>query len=173
MGGWERKCVVIRLQSNCRYIWTYFLGLPIGLLGTLVSIQGIAQAQGRVIVLAILALLLMVFLFVVSLWAILLDWQWVTVYEDRISVRCLLFEIRSIPISRIKRCWVCPVWIQHYKRWGATHDFLVIDTAKTRKKHTIPDGFSSRKHRYIILPDTMENRYALRQLPEEVRRELL
>lgn len=124
------------------------------------------------IVLLILSLLLMVFLLAVSLTTLLLDWQWVTVYGDRISVRCVLFEIRSIPISKVKRCWVCPVWIQYYKSWGATYDFLVIDTAKTRKKHTIPDGFSSKKQRYIILPDTLENRYALRQLPEEVRREL-
>lgn len=112
------------------------------------------------------------FLFVVSLATILLDWQWVTVYEDRILVRCLLFEIRSIPVAKIKRCWVCPVWMSYIRGWHFYRNFLVIDTANTRKKHTIPDGFSRRKHRYIILPDTVENRYALRQLPEEVRREL-
>lgn len=162
-----------RLKSNFKYVWLHFLALPVGVVGTVSSIQGIARTQGRMIVLSILALLLMVFLLVISLATILLDWQWVTVYEDRISVRCLLFEIRSIPITKIKRCWVCPVRMSYIRGWHFYRDFLVIDTAKTRKKHTIPDGFSSRKHRYIILPDTPENRYALRQLPEEVRRELL
>lgn len=162
-----------RLKSNFKYVWFNLVSAPIWAVGMVASIGALAAAQGRMIVLAAFSMLLMAFLFVFSVVDFLLNWQWVTVYADRISVRCLLFEIRSIPIEKIKRCWVCPVMIRYLKGWHSFRDFLVIDTAKTRKKHTIPDGFSSRKHHYIILPDTPENRYALRQLPEEVRRELL
>ena len=86
------------------------------------------------------------------------------------SVRCLFFEIKRIPIEKTKRCWVCPVMIQYYKSWIYTYDFLVIDTAKARKKHTIPNGFCRKKYRYIILPDSLENRLALQKVGIMVER---
>ena len=157
----------IQLKSNFKYVWWNLLGslfLTIaGAISAVVCFVESAESVGKRIAIFLCALLMLA-LGIFGLVRFLLDWQWVTVYEDRIKVRCLLFEIHSIPVEKVKRCWVCPVWIQYYKSRGATYDFLVIDTAKTRKKHTIPDGYSSRKHRYIILPDSLENRLVLQNI---------
>lgn len=165
------------MRSNLKYVWwdlvtslLMVIFIPFGVVGAWIHMDSIGQF------LAILIFSLLFFaLGIFGVVQFLLDWQWVTVYADRISVRCVLFEIRSIPIEKIKRCWVCKRCLMTIvmRSWHVYRDCIVIDTAMTRKGHTIPDGFSSRKHRYIILPDTMENRFALRQLPEEVRRELL
>lgn len=155
-----------RLRSNFKYVWwdlvtslILVIFMPIGVVAGWINMESLGQF------LAILIFLLLFFaLGIFGLVRFLLDWQWVTVYADRISVRCVLFEIRSIPIEKIKRCWVCSVMMSYIRGWRFYRDFLVIDTAKTRKKHTIPEGFSSRKHRYIILPDTLESRAALRSV---------
>ena len=165
-----------RLTSNIKYVWWDLLSSVVGIIcGAMSVILCIVEPEmgpGKFVLLLLFGLFMLA-LGIFGLVDSLLNWQWVSLDSKNISVRCLFFEIKRIPIEKIKRCWVCPVMIQYYKSWIYTYDFLVIDTAKTRKKHTIPNGFCRKKYRYIILPDTMENRYALRQLPEEVRRELL
>ncbi len=154
----------VQLKSNLKYVWWDLLcSLLLSIAGVIAVVACFTEH-----VTLVLCALLMLSLGIFGLMRFLLDWQWVTVYEDRITVRCLLFEIRSIPIANIKRCWLCPVMIQYLRGWHTFRDFLVIDTAKTRKKHTIPDGYSSRKHRYIILPDCMENRVVLQSMGLQV-----
>lgn len=166
-----------RLKSNIKYVWWDF---TLSLFGIILTPFGIAAGwiEKESIGLFVFVLVFGLLMFALSVFGLveaLLNWQWVTVSQEKISVRCLFFEIRSIPIAKIKWCWVCKRCLMTIvmRSWNVYRDCIVIDTARKRKGHTIPDGFSSRKHRYIILPDTPENRYVLRQLPEEVRRELL
>lgn len=165
-----------RLKSNFKYVWPDLL---LSVLGSVISVVCLIFALQELTTVRIgrFLTILIFYLFMLALGIFgvvdfLLNWQWVIVAGERISVRCVLFEIRSIPISKIKRCWVCKARMNYIRGWTLYRDCIVIDTAKTRKKHTIPDGYSSRKHRYIIFPDTLENRLALRGIPVEARREL-
>lgn len=164
----------VKLKSNIKYVWWDLLssvgGIICGAMSVILCIVDPEIDTGKFVVVLLFGLFMLA-LGIFGLVDSLLNWQWVSLDSPNISVRCLFFEIKRIPIENIKRCWVCPVMIQYYKSWIYTYDFLVIDTAKTRKKHTIPNGFCRKKYRYIILPDTPEARFALRQLPEEVRTE--
>ena len=93
----------------------------------------------------------------------MLKWQWVVITEDRISVRCLLYEIRSISVARIKRCWTCITEMMGQKGWVMRRDCIVIDTIRSRRANTIIDGYCRKKQAYIILPDAQPNRTALRE----------
>ena len=165
-----------RLKSNIKYVWWDLVSSGLLIAFSLISFAACAPGHVDllwkfpvVLIFAVLMLALGIFCLVDGV----LNWQWVTVHENRISVRCVLFEIRSIPIEKIKRCWVCKGCLMTVvmRNWNIYRDCIVIDTVKTRKQHTIPDGFSRRKYRYIILPDTLENRAALRSLPPEVIRD--
>ena len=163
----------IQLKSNLKYVWWDFLcSLLLAVAGVIVVVACFAEtveSVGRLVAIVLCALLMLV-LGIFGLVRFLLDWQWVTVCENRITVRCVLFEIQSIPLEKVKRCWVSPVMIHYLRGWHTFRNFLVIDTAKSRKKHTIPDGFSSRKYRYIILPDSPENRAVLQSTGLQVEK---
>ena len=166
--------MLYQLKSNIKYVWwdlvSSVFGIIAGVIFVILCIVEPEMGPGKFVILLLFGLFLLA-LGIFGLVDSLLNWQWVSLDSKNISVRCLFFEIKRIPIEKIKRCWVCPVMIQYYKSWIYTYDFLVIDTAKTRKKHTIPNGFCRKKYRYIILPDTPEARFVLRQLPEDVRTE--
>ena len=91
-------------------------------------------------------------------------WQWVTVGAEEIWVHCVLFEIKRIPKSEIKRCWVCRkcLMVVHRGR-NVYRDCIVIDSGISRRTHQVEDGYCRKKQKYIILLDTAENRLVLRE----------
>ena len=163
----------VKLKSNIKYVWWDLLSSVVGIIcGAMSVILCIVDPEIGTwkFVVVLLFGLFMLALGIFGLVDSLLNWQWVSLDSHNITARCLFFEIKRIPIEKIKRCWACPVRIQYYKSWIYTYDFLVIDTAKTRKKHTIPNGFCRKKYRYIILPDSLENRLALQKVGIMVER---
>ena len=157
----QTKQVAIRLKSNFQYAWPDLVFALIGGSGMAAGIYVMPETSGWNFVLCLLFVLLMAAMEVLFLVEFLRNWQWVTVDKEQVTVRCVLFEIRSIPLSQIKRCWVCRARVASFDRRGAYRDHIILDTAKTRKQHTIPDGYSHKKRRYIILPDKVENRVTL------------
>ena len=157
------KQMALRLKSNFRNVWPDLVSVVSGFVAFFGGIYALPVAEAGKFVVCLLMTLLFGAMGIFSLVEFLRNWQWVTVDEAQVTVRCVLFEIRSIPLSQIKRCWVCRARVASLDRRGAYRDHIIIDTAKTRKQHTISDGYSHKKRRYIILPDTPENREALRR----------
>lgn len=167
-----------RLKSNFllalpSLIWSLVGSVILGVMLPLFVMEGIPNEPCYVLIFTGIFFLFMLVVMISFLFDFLCNWQWITISDAWIRVDCLLGMIKVIPLSQVKRCWVCKdVRFEIARGSWVNRDCLVIDTARTRKRHTIPHGFCRKKYRYIILPDTPEARYALRQLPEEVRTEL-
>lgn len=93
----------------------------------------------------------------------ILKWQWIVIEKNRISARCLLFEIRGISLKRVKRCWTCMTEMVYQKGRTLYRECIVIDTITSRRSRDICDGYCRKKQGYIILPDTQSNRAALQE----------
>lgn len=159
-----------RLKSNFflalpSLVWSIVIGILLGVMLSPFVTEGIPNEPLSVLILCGIFFLFMVAVTIFFLFEFIYNWQWVTISEEWIRVDCLLGEVKLIPLSQVKRCWVCKdVRFEIGRRWRVNRDCLVIDTAKTRKRHTIPHGFCRKKFRYIILPDTLEARCAFRQV---------
>lgn len=164
------KQTALRLKSNFKYVWSNLVYALIGAGGAVGGIGALTVAEAWQFVVCLLMALIFGAMGVFFLVEFLRNWQWVTVDAEQVSVRCVLFEIRSIPMEKIKRCFVSPKRLMVVCRGPNIYrDCIVIDTAKARKNHTIPDGYSHRKRRYIIFPDTPENRVVLQKFSLRVQ----
>lgn len=159
----QAKQGAIRLKSNFRNVWPDLVSAVIGFVALVGGIYALPAAEAGKFVVCLLMTLLFGAMGIFFLVEFLRNWQWVTLDEAQVTVRCVLYEIRSIPFSRIKRCWACRAKVASLGRREAYRDHIIIDTVKSRKQNTIPDGYSHKKQRYIILPDTPENRGTLRR----------
>ena len=163
-----------RLKSNFKYAWVNLLYCAMCVLmlyGGMVVLPGVLRngEPGEVALIFIWILLTLggTIGFFVNF---LLKCQWVTVNQERIWVRCVLFEIKGITRSEIKRCWVCSkcLMVQGARMSNLYRDCIVIDTCISRRKHQVEDGYNRKKQKYIILPDSSQNRAVLRECWIEV-----
>ena len=106
--------MLYQLKSNIKYVWWDLLSSVVGIIcGAMSVILCIVVPEidtGKFVAVFLFGLFMLA-LGIFGLVDSLLNWQWVCLDSKNISVRCLFFEIKRIPIEKIKRCWVCPVMI--------------------------------------------------------------
>ena len=158
-----------RLKSNFKYAWVnllYFAVCAVMLYGGMVVLPEVL-GNGEPGKAALIAIWIVLALGGSAgyLLNFMLKWQWVIVDQERILVRCALFEIKAIPRSEIKRCWVCKHCLMTtvMRNWNLYRGCIVIDTGISRRNHQVEDGYCRKKQKYIIFPDTVENRLVLRE----------
>ena len=163
------------LKSNFNYTWVNLLYCAVCVVmlygGMVVLPEVLGDGEPGKVALIVIWILLALGGSVGFLLNFLHKWQWVTVDAEEIWVRCALFEIKRIPKSEIKRCWVCRKCLMVVRRGcNVYRDCIVIDTGISRRKHQVEDGYCRKKQKYIILLDTAENRLVLRECGIEVEK---
>ncbi len=157
-----------QLKSNFKYVWDNLLHCllyGIFLYGCIYVLPEVLETgePGKV-TLVVIGMLLAVGGLIWFFIDFFLKWQWVTVDTQEIRARCVLFEIKSIPKTKIKRCWICQRCLMVVHRgFNVYRDCIVIDTGISRRRHQVDDGYCRKKQNYIIFRDTVENRLLLRE----------
>lgn len=135
----------------------YILPFIIDIFGLVFSVVALVMLWGNhiwgtVLYLAFLAVALM------GLGFELYELQWIEIEGGVIRARNVFGVVKELELAKIKKHFRINAAVYGLKTYHKYHPCIVLSSYKSLAKNRVTDAYNGRRNRYLILPDSEENR---------------